>query len=996
MSNTSESTPTRKTKTKKSRKERIPGTGQAIEPASPQVDATAAAVASAASVAPTTSSLSAAAEVSTWTDFSVASPLERFAAQIESHMRKWHLDKADGANDSSSLAASGVEQSTELSLNGRAYSLMFLWRAVTPARSGLAVNVAAVPSHFSASMRAMADCSLDFPSEAHNLQRWFGVDRFVLLCPRADTVVDTSESTLLLSALSIAADACRCHVPVFVPLGDVWRGIYLGYECAESGVVLRYDTRAAKASPDFASLDSVLRFHFSRIGFTPADHSATTIGARLTFEKDTDDSSGAWRGREVVADKAVASPSEADGKIGAEDANAAAAAADDDDDDDEDGGVVWGQFSDPVDVLQLGALWPRFSVETFEDTEATTELFAENAPSWNVRSIYAENFTCQLRDSVNDVVYAHAAAVGVRTLSELFVTDSVKKAIAEQQQVPQEQAPAGERSLRSAADALARLAEPSATASASRRLLSGTLRTTMGAVSRVGSITKSLATSLHLDHLPGAEQLNATLHNIFSRARTRCVESLTAAASSLPPASRLGGAKAGTLFFSFALSAFSAAKLRPIALLWRQFASDIRWHWETASLLVGVDERDGACPIDLDQCLLQQKFELLNYCIRRKQAGRDSPAKPDDDADSDEAGAAAGGGGWDEFDIDVPDADEDGAGGEADGRDDTRGRVKRLELTLLGTDKPMYEPLTQDTGVATEDMLREREEMLSRLGTDEAAARLRTQLQTAGLLADMQAFKAANDGCQLADFVRWHSPNDWIDGELSARMRRDDNVWHDLWHRAKPVRAVDQKQLFDAEKEANRALHFIETLSPSELMTQVLATVLQSVPVLLGWDCTDATRDALQLPPVKSAVDALVANIAAAWPAERTQPLTREELEGLNDAFVETETLLSRATSLLQKLPRCVALVESLLKDGEAAVEREEERNALAALFVDAKTQRMPIDAQWREFVVRTSAPRERGGRATLQRTYALVGKNDFRAATVVCVDDDDDDGEQE
>ena len=58
----------------------------------------------------------------------------------------------------------------------------------------------------------------------------------------------------------------------------------------------------------------------------------------------------------------------------------------------------------------------------------------------------------------------------------------------------------------------------------------------------------------------------------------------------------------------------------------------------------------------------------------------------------------------------------------------------------------------------------------------EQAARAR--LQGGGLLqADMAAFKAANPTCQLADFVRWHSPKDWLPnpahpqgGALSDRM----------------------------------------------------------------------------------------------------------------------------------------------------------------------------------------------------------------------------------
>ena len=51
----------------------------------------------------------------------------------------------------------------------------------------------------------------------------------------------------------------------------------------------------------------------------------------------------------------------------------------------------------------------------------------------------------------------------------------------------------------------------------------------------------------------------------------------------------------------------------------------------------------------------------------------------------------------------------------------------------------------------------------------------------------MAAFKAANPGSVLEDFVRWHSPNDWIvdagadSGRLSTRMADTANTWHTLW-----------------------------------------------------------------------------------------------------------------------------------------------------------------------------------------------------------------------
>jgi len=84
----------------------------------------------------------------------------------------------------------------------------------------------------------------------------------------------------------------------------------------------------------------------------------------------------------------------------------------------------------------------------------------------------------------------------------------------------------------------------------------------------------------------------------------------------------------------------------------------------------------------------------------------------------------------------------------------------------------------------------------------------------------MQAFKAANPGSVLADFVRWYSPRDWIapdqhqqdgssaddatpsqsadgqqeeqeaehetypfvKGRLSARMRQEGNLWSTTWN----------------------------------------------------------------------------------------------------------------------------------------------------------------------------------------------------------------------
>ncbi|KAL7192618.1 hypothetical protein ACSBR2_024441 [Camellia fascicularis] len=77
------------------------------------------------------------------------------------------------------------------------------------------------------------------------------------------------------------------------------------------------------------------------------------------------------------------------------------------------------------------------------------------------------------------------------------------------------------------------------------------------------------------------------------------------------------------------------------------------------------------------------------------------------------------------------------------------------------------------------------------------------------LLSDMQAFKAANPGCILEDFIRWQSLPDWTEMEPSgeAKVTSNDvdllstkgNLWRELWETGKTVPAVKQAPLFDED-----------------------------------------------------------------------------------------------------------------------------------------------------------------------------------------------------
>ena len=69
--------------------------------------------------------------------------------------------------------------------------------------------------------------------------------------------------------------------------------------------------------------------------------------------------------------------------------------------------------------------------------------------------------------------------------------------------------------------------------------------------------------------------------------------------------------------------------------------------------------------------------------------------------------------------------------------------------------------------------MHEREAAMHALGDTPEGRALRVKMQSDLLISDMSAFKAANPGSCLADFVRWHSPRDWIEDDVPGAARVD-------------------------------------------------------------------------------------------------------------------------------------------------------------------------------------------------------------------------------
>lgn len=242
--------------------------------------------------------------------------------------------------------------------------------------------------------------------------------------------------------------------------------------------------------------------------------------------------------------------------------------------------------------------------------------------------------------------------------------------------------------------------------------------------------------------------------------------------------------------------------LQDISCFWLDMVVPyMRDKWES---LIALDNDEGGTEnnnygVDMNAPLLIQKIQMVKACIRWKQREQSEEHFYDCNVD-------------DEL--------------KREGH-----KVLVQNKFLLKTHKPMYTPMTQAMGPMTTDWMDVHREAIERVteiylnhgnSTDSNISgnkNLRARMQSRQLVSDMQAFKAANPDCILEDFVRWHSPRDWSEGEgLSERMK--EGLWRELWDEettmACPV--TKQPKLFDPEREAEKALFWLEDISVKDLL----------------------------------------------------------------------------------------------------------------------------------------------------------------------------------
>ena len=307
-------------------------------------------------------------------------------------------------------------------------------------------------------------------------------------------------------------------------------------------------------------------------------------------------------------------------------------------------------------------------------------------------------------------------------------------------------------------------------------------------------------------------------------------------------------------------------------------------------------------------------------------------------------GETDGGWRWDDGDVDGdPDAPPEGVKGEMPGG---------LRM-LRPPHRTMAEPIAQLPPLYTEDMMREREAALSALGDTDEGRGIRLKMQSDMLVSDMSAFKAANPGSCLADFIRWHSPRDWISpedddkvgkrgprsaiapprGMLSERMRNEGNAWRTLWRDSPRLPASKQKPLFDPIKEGEKALHYLEQAPPPEIFAQLCAAATSAVGNLY------ASSKGAKLAPCPEYLARAAEAAGRVLNNPAGSPVAEDDYAALAGELQRAERCVARGEALRHRLPGVAPrLLEEILRATAADEEKRDEHNAAVAAKKAAAT----------------------------------------------------------
>ncbi|KAJ8559459.1 hypothetical protein K7X08_003517 [Anisodus acutangulus] len=818
-------------------------------------------------------------EIEHFDDFTLASSWERFISEIEAVCRQWLADGTKNLLRKGAISlniAEGLYQvKTVLKYAMKSYCMEYYFGTHNDVGRGK---------------------GNDWSCELHNLQLSFGVNEFLVIAPQSASgvVLDGPEASKLLSAVAIALSNCSCLWPAFVPVHDPSRKAYIGIQNMGTLFTRRFeaDRIGSQVPVKLMHLEGLYELFVSKFAFSNMDLSMHLFQVNLKMKL-------TYRTLPFGEDDDVQEP---EGGFSESGESPKSNHQNKTQWDDNCPWSEWYSAEDPLRGFELLTVWSEKAIESSLEMAELENVSPFEAEKWLISPC----------------------------LSEFLSDDSGGKRIGFASQL---------------------------------QLLIDALHMSLEAkfVEDFVSVEHSGPENLKSTAvIPPPTVLDRVLKDLFHE-----VEALRLdfAEGDHENSRTIKGAPLESLFGQFCLHAlwFGDCNIRATAAFWIEFVREVRWCWEESQPLPRMPANG---VIDLSTCLINQKLHMLSICIDKKnQLNQEGPKAGENNfflsahvkADTQI-----------QSDISSQDGDTQASSGECDSlstpdpKDPAshissfipsdavklgdpkhsacirRGSAGILgSMMLLKSHQNMHAPFTQDPPLMTEDMHEERLQAVEALGESFSFS---AQLEKEILSSDMSAFKAANLDAVFEDFIRWHSPRDWENddnmekvvshtnavvestndwpprGKLSERMSERGNSWRKIWNEAPPLPASEQKPLLDPNQEGEKALHYLETVRPYQLLEQMVSTAFRAAADTLNRTSFGGLKQ------LTTKIGQLYRTMAATLRCLQRNNLSVgtediEDLKRLCAIFAHVENLITLAASLHHKFLQAPRLSESIFND---------------------------------------------------------------------------------
>ncbi|XP_031388394.1 rab3 GTPase-activating protein catalytic subunit isoform X2 [Punica granatum] len=809
-------------------------------------------------------------ELERFNDFTLASSWERFISDIEAVCRQW---MADGPKNLLEKGAIGLGSSknlykvkSELKYAMKSYITEYFFETNNNGKMA------------------------DWNDTLHDVQLCFGVKDFLVIAPQSASgvILDTPESSKLLSAVAIALSNCSSMWPAFVPVHDPSRKAYIGIQNMGTVFTRRFeaDHISSQVPVKLMHLEGLYELFVSKFAYSTMDPSAHAFQVRfklkLTYETLAHDDDDSTQQIEDEVSESVESPL-------AE--NHTRSQWDDD--------CPWSEWysaEDPVKGFELIAIWTEAIVESSLEMAELENASPHDAENWIIsprvsRTVGSNiGFASQLCLLVDALDMSFEAQFLEDFVSEKSSTDALKSSMV----IPPPTVV--DRVLKELFQEGVKLPDLGKAENKNSRIIKGAPLGSLFTefclnvlwigncniraiallwIEFVREVRWCWEESQPLPRMPdsGSIDLSTCLINQKLQMLAICIDKKQQASEE---------------FLDCISSADTASA---------HMEEDDQFTVESSNVWQPVDNSDNNCESSSTRSNLHDHER--------------SPPKIEAKDVSSSAGPKSS------------DVVRRGSAGEV-------GSVMLLKLR-----QSLHAPYTQEALLMTEDMHEERLRAVHALGD---SFNFSAQLEKEVLYSDMSAFKAANPDAVFEDFIRWHSPGDWESdepkevgsssglpsvgpkvawpprGRLSQRMSEHGNMWRKIWNDAPSLPVSEQKPLLDPNREGEKILHYLETIRPHQLLEQMVCTSFRAAA-----DTINQTNYG-RLKPMETRMDQLYLTMASTLRRLQANLVsagseTIEDLRRLIVIFGRVEKLMTVAASLHRKFLQAPSLAETIFID---------------------------------------------------------------------------------